>query len=70
MGFERGRLPPREPWAQAQRDAADRLVETLSTHVFHEAVQVILVELEREPVDSKISEVEIEQVAAPWHYAN
>ena len=63
-GIEPGRLPPRETWTQAQRDAADRLGEILSPHVFHEAVQVILAEVEREPADSKIPEAEIEQVAA------
>lgn len=63
-GIEPGRLPPRETWTQAQRDAADRLGEILLPHVFHEAVQVILAELEHEPTDSQIPEAEIEQVAA------
>jgi hypothetical protein len=63
-GIEPGRLPPRETWTQAQRDAADLLVESHLPHVFHEAVQVILAELEREPTDSKIPESEMEKVAA------
>jgi hypothetical protein len=63
-GIEPGRLPPRETWTQAQWDAADRLVEILSPHVFHEAVQVFLAELEREPADSKIPDAEKEQLAA------
>jgi hypothetical protein len=63
-GIEPGRLPPRETWAQAQRDAADKLEEILIPHVFQEALHVILGEIEREPADSKISEAEIEKVAA------
>jgi hypothetical protein len=63
-GIEPGRLPPRETWTQAQRDAADRLVEILLPHVFQEAVHVILAGLEHEPSDSKTPEAEMEKVAA------
>jgi hypothetical protein len=70
-GIEPGRWPPRETWTQAQRDAADRLADILRPHVFQEAVEVILAELEREPADSKIPEAEMEQVAArPWDCAD
>jgi hypothetical protein len=63
-GIEPGRLPPRETWTQAQRDAADRLEEILLPHVYLEALRVILAEIEREPADSKIAEAEIEKIAA------
>jgi len=63
-GIEPGRLPPRETWTLAQRDAADRLEEILAPRAFYEALQVILAEIEREPTDSKIPEVEIERIAA------
>lgn len=63
-GIKPGRFAPRETWTQAQRDAADRLVEILFPHVLQEALQVILAEIEREPADSKIPEGEIECVAA------
>ena len=63
-GIEPGRLPPRETWTQQQRDAADRLIEMLLPHVFLEALQVILGELEREPADPAIPENEVEQAAA------
>jgi hypothetical protein len=63
-GIEPGRLPPRETWAQAQRDAADRLEEILAPRAFYEALQVILAEIEREPADSIIPEPELERIAA------
>jgi hypothetical protein len=63
-GIEPGRLPPRETWTQAQRDAADRLAEILAPRAFYEALHVILAEIEREPADSKISEGEFEPAVA------
>ncbi len=59
-----GRLPPRETWTQAQREAADRLMEILAPRAYLEALQVVLAELEREPTDATISEREREQAAA------
>jgi hypothetical protein len=63
-GIEPGRLPPRETWTQQQREAADRLIEMLLPHVFREALQVILAELEREPADPAIPEKYVEEAAA------
>lgn len=63
-GIEPGRFPPRETWTQQQRDAADRLVELLLPHVFKEALQVVLAELEREPAPSTVPEKDQEQAAA------
>lgn len=63
-GIEPAKWPPRETWTQAQRDAADRLADILRPHVFREALQVILAELDRMPADSKLSEPEQEREAA------
>jgi hypothetical protein len=57
------RFPPRETWTQAQRDAADRLVEILLPHAYLEAAYVIQAEIEREGTDSKIPEAELETIA-------
>jgi hypothetical protein len=43
-GMPPGRLPPRETWTQAQRDAADRLIEILEPHVLREAPLLIAAE--------------------------
>src|SRR5437660_1268484 len=51
-GIEPVRFPPRETWTQAQRDAANRLAETLRPHVFKEALYLILGEIERDGTDS------------------
>jgi len=62
--IEPGRFPPRETWTQAQRDAADRLMEILPPRAYLEALHVIAAELEREPTDSTICDPEREQAAA------
>jgi hypothetical protein len=59
-----GAIPTRETWTQAQRDAADRLVEILLPHAYLEALYVIQAEIEREGTDSKIPEAELETIAA------
>jgi hypothetical protein len=63
-GIEPGRFAPRESWTQDQRDAADRLAEILLPHVFREALQVILTEIEGTSADSELSESEKERAAA------
>ena len=63
-GITPGRLPLRETWTQAQRDAADRLMEILAPRAYLEALQVVLAELECEPTDAITSEQEREQAAA------
>jgi hypothetical protein len=63
-GITPGRLPPREAWTQAQRDAADRLMEIFAPRAYLEALQVVLAELEREPADPKTPQAEIEKAAA------
>jgi hypothetical protein len=63
-GIEPAKWPPRETWTQAQRDAADRLADILRPHVFREALQVILAELERMPPNSELPESEKEREAA------
>jgi hypothetical protein len=63
-GIEPAKWPPRETWTQAQRDAADQLADILRPHVFLEALQVILAELDRMPADSMLSELEQEREAA------
>jgi hypothetical protein len=63
-GIEPAKWPPRETWTQEQRDAADRLADILRPHVFREALQVILAELDRMPADSELSEPEQEREAA------
>jgi hypothetical protein len=63
-GIEPVRFPARETWTQAQRDAADRLVEILLPHAYLEALYVIQAEIEREGTDSKIPEAELETIGA------
>ena len=63
-GIEPVRFPPRETWTQAQRDAADRLVDILLPHAYLEALFVMQAEIEREGTDSKIPEAELETIAA------
>jgi hypothetical protein len=63
-GIKPGRFPPRETWSQSQRDAADRLSEILLPRVLLEALQLILSEIERQPLDSSVPDSKIEQAAA------
>jgi hypothetical protein len=53
-GIEPGRLPLRETWTQAQRDAADELIAILLPHVHREALRVIPAEIERDPADPEM----------------
>jgi hypothetical protein len=63
-GIEPVRFPPRETWTQAQRDAADRLVEILLPHAYLEALYIIQAEIERESTDPNVPEAELETIAA------
>ncbi len=63
VGIEPVRFTPRKTWTQAQRDAADRLVEILLPHAYLEALYVIQAELERQG-KSNVSDTVLEKAAA------
>lgn len=63
-GIEAGRFPPRETWTQEQRDAADRLMEILRPRVLHEAMVLILSELEKLTTRDAPDDAALEKLAA------
>lgn len=63
-GIQKPKLPPFDTWSPEQQEAGRKLAEALTDLARHQALQLMLDEIERLPPDAVINEADIEPLAA------